>query len=70
MKNYEGKYMKGFEFENGTDGVEWEGESQEYLIGEVGRIIRQHDFSVRVEFDGFEFWYPISMIEDHLTEIE
>jgi hypothetical protein len=76
MKNYVGRKIRGFRFENGTDGVAW-GRHMEAYIGKVGEVLRQRDdYYVVVEFDNDNslydnaFTYPISLIEPHLIEEE
>jgi len=70
MKNYVGKKIKGFKFEDGADGVAWV-DGMQVFIGRVGEITFQtHDF-VTVEFNGIINWqYPISLIEQYLVEEE
>jgi hypothetical protein len=66
MKNYVGRKCKGFSFESGIDGVEWDNFKEKY-IGEIGVIIEQNDFDVAIEFkDSYCFLSPISLIEEHL----
>jgi hypothetical protein len=65
MENYIGRKCKGFRFEHGTDGVNWNSNMEKY-IGEIGVIIEQKDFNVIIEFQSFWWNYPISLIEPHL----
>jgi hypothetical protein len=68
MKNYVGKKIKGFKFEDWTNSVPWN-EDMAVYIGEVGLILEQHSSFVMVEFDDDKTWgYPISLIEEHLVE--
>jgi hypothetical protein len=65
MKNYIGRKCKGFRFEDGTDGLEWN-PMMRHHIKEVGVIEIQYKNSVRVQFEGYNWSYPISLIEPHL----
>ena len=65
MKNYVGRKCKGFRFEDGTDGIEWNPRMKHH-IGEVGGITIQHKNSVLVQFEVYNWNYPISLIEEHL----
>jgi hypothetical protein len=65
MENHIGRKCKGFRFEHGTDGVNWNSNMEKY-IGEIGVIIEQKDFNVIIEFQSFWWNYPISLIEEHL----
>jgi hypothetical protein len=69
MKNYVGRKIRGFKFEDGTDGVDWM-ESKKKHIGREGLIISSLNGFANVEFD-YETWlYPLSLIEPHLIEEE
>jgi hypothetical protein len=65
MKNYVGRKCKGFGFEGGTDNTPWT-EYMENFIGKVGLIYDQDDYSVRIKFENDYWYYPISLIEEHL----
>jgi hypothetical protein len=66
MKNYIGRKCKGFRFEDGIIGVDWNSR-MEKCIGEIGVITDQYERSVLVKFDNGKYWsYPISLIEPHL----
>jgi hypothetical protein len=65
MKNYVGRKCKGFRFEDGTDGLEWN-PMMRHHIKEVGVIEIQYKNSVRVQFEGYNWSYPISLIEPYL----
>jgi hypothetical protein len=65
MKNYIGRKCKGFRFEGGTDGVKWL-EEKKRLIGKIGVITIQYDKYVIVQFKIESWYYPISLIEEHL----
>jgi hypothetical protein len=68
MKNYIGKKIRGFRFEDGTDGVDWS-KAKEECIGKIGIITDQSQYSVSVDFNiVFKRVYPISLIEPHLIE--
>jgi hypothetical protein len=67
MKNYVGRKIRGFRFEDGTDGVGWHGGIKSY-IGKIGKIVQQESNFVCVEFNDDEWIYPISLIEPHLIE--
>jgi hypothetical protein len=69
MKNYVGRKIRGFKFEDGTDGVRWN-EDMVIYIGEVGKCIRQNNRCLTFEFDDTTWGYPISLIEPHLIEDE
>jgi hypothetical protein len=69
MKNYVGRKIRGFRFEDGTDGVVWI-ESKEKHIGIIGEIICQHEKYVILQFKIESWYYPISLIEQHLIEEE
>jgi hypothetical protein len=65
MKNYVGRKCKGFRFEDGIDRVDW-GSKMHYQIGEIGVIITQYEYCLRVQFKNISWDYPISLIEPHL----
>ena len=65
MKNYVGRKIRGFKFQDGTDGVIWY-ESMIDNIDKIGEIIEQRKSVVRIRFDNRHFCYPISLIEPHL----
>ena len=67
MKNYVGRKIRGFRFEDGTDGVRWN-EDMVIYIGEVGKCIRQNNRCLTFEFNDTTWGYPISLIEPHLIE--
>jgi len=69
MKNYVGRKCKGFSFESETDGIEWS-PMMEHHIGEIGEITIQYKNSALVQFEGYNWDYPISLIEQHLIEDE
>jgi hypothetical protein len=69
MKNYVGRKIRGFRFEDGTDGVRWN-EQKKFYINKKGSIIRQGSDFVDVAFQDDWFPYPISLIEPHLIEEE
>jgi hypothetical protein len=69
MKNYVGRKIRGFRFEDDTDGVIWY-ESMIDNIDKIGEIIEQRKSVVRIRFDNRHFCYPISLIEPHLIEEE
>jgi hypothetical protein len=67
MKNYVGRNIRGFRFEDGTDGVKWFDDMDRH-IGSVGKVYKQNDTIVVVEFDNWYCDYPISLVENHLLE--
>jgi hypothetical protein len=67
MKNYVGRKIRGFRFENRTDNILWFDEMQD-VIAEIGKIVEHEDKWVYVEFKDNSFCYPISLIEPHLIE--
>jgi hypothetical protein len=67
MKNYVGRKIRGFKFQDGTDGVIWY-ESMIDNIDKIGEIIEQRKSVVRIRFDNRHFCYPISLIEQHLID--
>jgi hypothetical protein len=69
MKNYVGRKIRGFRFEDGIDGVGWI-RAKEEKIGEVGEVESQHSNCVFVIFKDNAWSYPISLIEQHLIEEE
>jgi hypothetical protein len=70
MKNYVGRKIRGFRFEDGTDGIAWAEDKASY-IGKVGLIIMEAHKYVVAEFEDDNTWsYPISLIEPHLIEEE
>ena len=71
MKNYVGRKIRGFRFEDGTDGV-YLFPSKGYYTGRIGKIVEQESNFVCVNFnDDDKSWhYPISLIEPHLIEEE
>ena len=69
MENYIGRKCRGFRFEDGVDGMNWDSYKEKY-IGKIGVITEQGDFYVIIEFEGISWSYPISLIEPHLVEEE
>jgi hypothetical protein len=69
MKNYVGRKIRGFRFEDGTDGVEWNS-VKENRIGKIGKIVEQESNFVCVNFNDDEWIYPISLIEPHLVDVD
>jgi hypothetical protein len=69
MKNYVGRKIRGFRFEHRTDGVGWT-EWMEKHIDKIGEIIEQGKNVVRIRFDNYHFCYPISLIEQHLVDVD
>jgi len=68
MKNYVGRKIIGFKFEDGADGVNWF-KAKEECIGKIGVITKQIRYCVFVNFNiGLKRVYPISLIEPHLIE--
>jgi hypothetical protein len=67
MKNYVGRKIRGFRFEDGTDTVEWNSDKEKY-IGKIGTISYQFLDCVGIQFDNGYWYYPISLIEPHLIE--
>jgi hypothetical protein len=67
MKNYIGKKIRGFRFESEMDDLLFN-RGMRKNIGEIGEIIVQHESSVKIQFEK-EFWYyPISLVDEHLVE--
>ena len=69
MKNYVGKKIRGFRFEDGTDGVGFHSFMND-CIGKLGEITHECECCVTVKFANFSWHYPISLIEPHLIEEE
>jgi hypothetical protein len=69
MKNYVGRKIRGFKFEDGIDDVRWLYGKETY-IGKIGEIISQYHSFVDVKFNDSRWAYPISLIEPHLIEEE
>ena len=69
MKNYVGRKIIGFRFEDGTDGVFYSPDMKG-LIGKIGLIIEHNSSNVYVEIGNGYWYYPISLIEQHLIEEE
>jgi hypothetical protein len=69
MKNYVGKKIRGFRFEDGTDGLKWI-EEMTGCIGKIGEIKYLHSKFVGVIIDGYYWQYPISLVDEHLVEDE
>ena len=67
MKNYVGRKIRGFKFEDVRNNVLWFGYMENY-IGEIGEITYENSVRVRVKFKDTAFDYPISLIEPHLIE--
>jgi hypothetical protein len=67
MKNYVGRKIRGFKFEDARNNVLWFGYMEKY-IGEIGEITYENSVRVRVKFKDIAFDYPISLIEPHLIE--
>jgi hypothetical protein len=67
MKNYVGRKIKGFRFEDRIHGVVYSAKMEKH-IGEIGEIKYQNSYQVRIQFE-YDWWeYPISLIEPHLIE--
>jgi hypothetical protein len=69
MKNYVGRKCMGFRFESEYDKVWWK-PYMEHNVGVVGEIIKQDRNAVLIKFDRGTWFYPISLIEQHLVEDE
>lgn len=69
MKNYVGKKIKGFRFEDETDGLKWI-EEMTGCIGYVGEIKYQHSKYVGIIINNYYWQYPISLVDEHLVEEE
>jgi hypothetical protein len=69
MKNYVGRKIRGFRFEDGTDGVYWN-YYKENLVSKIGAITHQDKTMVKILFEDCHLYYPISLIEPHLIEEE
>jgi len=70
MKDYVGKKVKGFKFNDWTNGIAWN-EGMEAYIGKVGEVLSQNSNYVIIGFYDDETWtYPISLVGDHLVEEE
>jgi hypothetical protein len=61
MKNYVGRKCKGFRFED----IGFTNFMEKY-IGKIGEIISQNKLNVLIEFENRCYFYPISLIEEHL----
>jgi hypothetical protein len=86
MKDYVGRKIRGFRFEDGTDGVDWVDGMKAYkdgtdggawikgmasYINKVGLVIKHAPEYVVAEFKDDNTWsYPISLIEPHLIKEE
>ena len=69
MKNYVGRKIRGFRFEDVKDVAAFASSMKKH-IGEVGEIVGQTRETVMVRF-GYDSWdYPLSLIEPHLIEEE
>ena len=69
MKNYVGKKIRGFRFEDETDGLKWI-EEMTGCIGYVGEIKYQHSKYVGIIINNYCWQYPISLVDEHLVEEE
>ena len=69
MKNYVGKKIRGFRFEDETDGLKWI-EEMTGCIGYVGEIKYQHSKYVGIIINNYYWQYPISLVDEHLVEEE
>ena len=67
MKNYVGKKIRGFRFEDGTDGIKWFVDMDRH-IGSIGKIYKQKNTTISVEFENWYCDYPISLVEQHLVK--
>jgi hypothetical protein len=67
MKNYVGRKIRGFRFEDIKDVAAF-ASSMEKCIGKVGEIISETRETVMVRFRYDSWSYPISLIEPHLIE--
>ena len=67
MKNYVGKKIRGFRFEDETDGLKWI-EEMTGCIGYVGEIKYQHSKYVGIIINNYCWQYPISLVDEHLVE--
>jgi hypothetical protein len=69
MKNYTGRKIRGFSFNDIKDVAAF-ASSMEKCIGKVGEIISETRETVMVRFRYDSWHYPISLIEPHLIEEE
>jgi hypothetical protein len=69
MKNYVGRKIRGFRFEDGTDGVGFHLFMND-CIGKLGEITHECECCVTVNFANVSWHYPNSLIEPHLIEEE
>lgn len=69
MKNYVGRKIRGFKFEDDTDGLKWI-EEMTRCIGKIGYIKHQHSKFVGVFIDGYYCQYPISLVDEHLVDVD
>lgn len=78
MKNYVGRKIRGFRFEDGTGGIGW-AECMEEYINKIGEVIYQYNEFVTVKYmfspsvlkyTKYEFNYPISLIDQHLVDVD
>jgi hypothetical protein len=67
MKNYVGRKIRGFRFESEMDDLLFNREMRKN-IGEIGEIIVQHESSVKIQFEKESWYYPISLVDEHLVE--
>ena len=67
MKNYIGKKIRGFSFEDGIDGILFNEKYTLNHIGKIGEIISQGETYVNVQFKNERCYYPILLIEQHLV---
>lgn len=63
-----GRKMRGFEFQDGTDGVQWN-EYKFNLINKEAIILADNNVRVKVKFEnGNQMYYPKSLVALHLID--
>ena len=65
MKNYVGRKCKGFRFESVRNSIGFNVDMENH-IGEIGEITYENQLNVMIQFKNGGWYYPISLIEEHL----
>ena len=66
MKNYIGKKIRGFKFDNRKHNMRFLSIAYWAYEGKVGKIVYQNENFVTVNFEPESLNYPISLIDQHI----
>jgi len=67
-----GQKVRGFRFQDRTDGVYWNDNQMARYIGEIGKVnYKDYRGNFAISFDDVTIWtYPKSLIHEHIVESE